>query len=159
MNASLSGKIKAQKPFEIFDFIAYAVTAVFVTVLFFAFVVIPTHSAAEGFKVLIDNVTVLVFKYDDNSMTVTPSFTDTVEYDNEAHTLTIYTDEEKSDYNVLYVDAQARSVKMIDANCSHSKDCVYFRPVTSDAGFIYCAPHKLTVLPLSSTAKTVPITG
>lgn len=146
--------IKKSKFFKPFDLIVYFVIIIFVLGLFFIFVIFPNTKTPSGFKVIINNDTVLLFDYDKG--------VEKIDYGKNYSTLTevnqndniieikIFIDENKQDYNLLQVDLDKKSVKMIDANCSNTEDCTHFPPLTKDSGSIVCVPHRLSILPLNN---------
>ncbi len=151
--------IKQTKPFMKGDILIYSLLFLLVVVLFFAFVLFPKSNDSKGFCVYKNDKTVLYYYFNNNTLTISKDFENLVEKSTvqDGFTLTIYTNNNRNDFNVLYVNTQTASVKVVDSTCSVSKDCTSF-PALTDKGLIYCNPHGLKISPLSFTPSD-PITG
>ena len=71
--------------------------------------------------------------------------------------ITVFTNQEKSGYNVIFIDTKERTEKVIYANCSDRKDC-FHSPAIKNNGTIYCSPHDLLIKPIAQK-NSAPITG
>lgn len=145
-------RVKEESPFKKWDLLLYALTLVFVFTLFLAFVIIPSASENSGFKVVKDGKTVLTFEYDTEELRVTNAFLHLVESDPVNRTIKIYT-EDGSGFNTLTYNTAEKSVRVTDSNCdsvASSRDCLYFPAVKDSHGSIFCVPHSLKILPISS---------
>ena len=151
--------IKLSKPFMKGDLMIYSLLLLLVVALFFAFVIFPKNTVAKGFLVYKNDNTVLSYSFDTNTLIVSEDFKHLVEKSDTKNgfTLTVYTDKNHVGFNMLMVDTQSKSVKVIDSTCSLSKDCVSF-PALTDKGLIYCSPHGLKISPLNFTPSD-PSTG
>ena len=136
-------------PFKKADLLVYSIVALFICGLFLVFFLLPKEQA-KGFCVSVDDKTAFTYLYSDNSYEVGQGFSDRITVENNAGdvTVTVFIDESKTEYNVIYFNKTKRTVKVIDSNCSIRKDCVYSQEI-SDSGAIICVPHKLRVLPLN----------
>ena len=76
----------------------------------------------------------------------------------DGYTLTIYTSNDKTGFNVIFINTKESSVKIIESTCSVSKDCVY-SPAISNSGAIYCAPHGIKIIPNGTSGNIPPIVG
>lgn len=150
-------KIRARKPFEIGDIIIYFCLAILVFVLFLYFVILPKTNSADGFKVLIEDKEIFSLSYNDESYSISSDYESYIIVDKDSNTVTIYHNQDKTEMNVLSYNVEKGHVYMHDSNCSNSKDCTY-EPAITKTGAIYCAPRKLTVLPLTAES-TPPIIG
>jgi hypothetical protein len=151
--------IKKTKAFMKGDFLIYALILVLIFSLFVSFVFFPAKQQTKGFCVYKNERTLLTFFYNTNTLTVNSDFNGLVEkleVENGV-VLTIYTDEQRVNYNKLYVNYLDNSVQVNDSTCSTSKDCTLF-PAVSSSGVIYCNPHGLKIVPLTFTASN-PTTG
>ena len=72
--------------------------------------------------------------------------------------ITVYTDKNKTGYNVILIDTNKLSASVIESTCSSSKDCVFSPEITKN-GAIYCLPHGLKVVPLKSSGFIPPVSG
>lgn len=154
---------QARKLFYRQDVFVYLGLAVLIFCLFFLFV-FPSackQNSSKGFKVLHGSEQVLIFDISlSNYIFVSEKFSNSVriEQNEKTYTVTIYFDEEKTDFNTLIFDIEACSAKVIESTCSESKDCVYSPKITT-SGSIYCAPHNLKIVPLTDDGFVPPITG
>ena len=139
-------KIKNSKPFEKHDVLVYVVLALFVAVLFFSFVIFPKNSNANAFVVARNNQTILTYSFSDNSLNIEQGFSNFVEVNEQDNYLYIKIINDKDDkkFNLIKVDKLYKTVDVIDANCSSSKECVHM-PKIDGSGAIYCAPHALHI--------------
>ena len=145
--------------FSAWDIPVYAITLIVVALLFLFFVILPTPNANEGFSLFVDGKKIANYKYGEYSVQILDdAFQTNVVYDKTQSTITIYLSSDKVDYNVLKIDERDKTVKVIDANCSVSKDCVY-TPSLKSGSAIVCAPHKLKILPLGESLSYPPVTG
>ena len=153
-------EIKSKKPIEFNDLFLYTAAFVAVLVLFIVFVFLGDGKANYGFTITKDQKTVCSFTYSNESMTINDHFKDlvNVEKNDNGYLITVFTSQDKLDYNVIFVDTSSRTVKVRDSTCSISKDCVY-SPAIGEDGAIYCAPHGLKILPDNSSGRIPPITG
>lgn len=158
MSGNFYEKIKTRKPFELGDILVYICLALIVLVLFLFFVILPKNNYSDGFRVLLDDKEIFTFSYATESYFILEGYENDFVIDTENNTVTIYHDSDKTEKNILAYNQEKRSVYMLDSNCSTSKDCTY-EPMISNSGAIYCAPRKLTVLPLTSTNSEPPIIG
>ncbi len=144
-NKSLN-EIKNLRAFEKHDVLIYAVLALFVAVLFVFFVFAPQKTNSNGFSVTKNNHHVLSFNYDDHSLVIDSAFLELVEKTEQGNRLivTIYHDEQKKNFNTLEIDKTNRTVDVVEANCSNSKECVHMAKI-SGSGVIFCAPHALSI--------------
>ncbi len=144
------------KLFGLWDVVVYSAVIAVVVLLFILFVFIPNGKAPQGFKVLLDGKTVAKYDYALQTLSVTDGYQDFIKVDGDK--ITVYSNAERTHYNVLLIDDGNKSVKVFSANCSTSKECVY-TPALKGDGAIVCAPHKLKIVPLSSTGMLPPQTG
>ena len=158
MSGNFYEKIKSRKPFELGDVLIYSCLILIVLVLFLYFVIIPNNKDSNGFRVLLEDKEIFTFSYESESYSILEGYENYFDIDTENNIITIYQDSDKTEKNVLSYNQEKRSVYMLDSNCSNSKDCTY-EPMISNSGAIYCAPRKLTVLPLTSNSSEPPIIG
>lgn len=158
MKKNLFEDIKISKPFKPFDAIIYLLIIVFIALTFFFFFYLNKPTSNAGFKVLLSGKEILTFQYDNKELNVLETVNYKTENSKGGITITLYIDANSSEYNVLSVNYEERSVKITDANCSNSKDCTFFPPISNDNGSIICLPHKLTVLPING-GYVSPIAG
>lgn len=150
-------KIKQSKPFEIGDVFVYFALFLALLFLFIFFVIVPSTTVSNGFNIFIDGNKVAVYHYGSNKVDIcNDNYLNLINYDATKKTITVYSDSNKTAYNVIAVDDANKTAKIIDANCSTSKDCVS----TPSLGVaIVCAPHKLKITPIGDGGFTPPVTG
>lgn len=146
------------KPFKPSDIVVYFALLVMFFALFLFFVILPTANKTNGFKILIDGKQVATYSYDGDFKLTNQSYKNLIVFDQTNLTITVYTDESKVHYNKIKIDDKNHSAKVIDANCSTSKECVY-TPSLKDNSAIVCAPHKLKIVTLEKVTPSTPVTG
>ena len=156
---NLAEKIKNSKPFSKWDAIVFIAAAFVVAVLFIA--IIPARAdESPGFKVLLGQTEIYSYRYGGQHI-INERYADRIQISDEndgTFTVKIFTDTDKTEFNLLAVNDGERWVKVKDSNCSARRDCVYFPPLDSEAGSIICVPHDLKILPLGN-AYVPPVTG
>ena len=156
MKKSLFKRIKTSSLFYKKDIFLYLFVCVFVLALFFGFVFFADASTPDGFKAIKGGQTVFSFNFDKNDLTVSQDFTNLVKVENSQNliTVTVYTDDKYTDYNVVEIDKVNLTAKVTDSTCSISKDCVR-SPKIKGNGAIYCAPHDLKIVGLGGFVPPV----
>ena len=159
MKKKTLSEIKNSKPFEFNDIFVYLSVTCAVLILLFVFVFFPSAKKHEGFNVLMGNKTVLSYYLDKKEVELSPEYQDKilVEETEEKTTVTIYTNEDNSAFNVIVFNKTDGTAKMLDANCG-GKDCVSFPPL-QNSGVIYCDPHFVKILPIGASGFIPPVTG
>lgn len=136
-NAIKNGK--AFKPSDIFLFLGFAL---FIAVLFLAFVILPEKTEAEGFAVYKSGKLVFTYEYGSSLPAVENEFYENVSLNIEEKTITVSFGDE---YNVIIYDDDAKTVRVKDANCT-GRDCTRLTLDSGDGGAIFCAPHELKIV-------------
>lgn len=149
MKKNIYTKIKTYKPFEFNDIFLYSFILLLVFVLFLCFVIVPQTKQAVGFSVEINDKKVFSLNYSTREYIIENDFIHYIEVDKEQNTVIIFLNDEKTEFNKLLFDANKKTIKMLETTCSNTKDCLY-EPEISKTGIIYCAPHKLKVLPINN---------
>ena len=152
--------VKTAKPFKKGDLIIYSSIVLLVLILFSVFVFFPKETRANGFKVYCNNDVVFTHEYGTDFFDVKADWSNNVSITKDEHgfQITVLIHQDSHAKNVIYCDEENLTVKMIDSNCSVSKDCT-FMPAISCDGAIYCLPHGLKISPLGSAESVPPITG
>ena len=148
---------KNQKLFNWGDVFVYAFTLLIILSLFLAFVILPSTQKSKGFKVMVDGKEVATYLYDGELSIVDSAYQDLIVL-GEDNTITVYLDQSKTHFNKIQIDQKQRTAKVIDANCSTSKDCTY-TPWLKGNSAIVCVPHKLKIVSIGKTESTPPVTG
>ncbi len=156
-------QIKTSKPFKIFDLFLYCFVLILVIVLFSVFVFFPANAnlVNAGFKVILHDKQIFTFNYDTHTCSLLPDYTDFINIEDLGegfYNIKIFTDQNKTQYNLLTVNSKNKTVRIADANCSISKDCAHMKEMKESNDLLICAPHKLKVLPLNIGYKP-PVTG
>lgn len=150
--------IKKQKIFSPFDIVIYLSILIGVFFLFFFFVILPPNKDSQGFKILVDGKTIACYTYSNSRFEVVDNdFNGKLVFDEQNNTLTVYLNQNLTDFNVIKIDNANKTAKVIEANCSSSHDCVY-TPWLKENSAIVCAPHKLKIVTITSS-PTPPTTG
>ena len=155
---SVYTRTKNLKPFEFGDIFIYAVTLLLVVVLFIFLVITPKVSSVSGFSVTIHGDEILSFNVNSQKVSVNEMNGYSVEVadDELGYLITVKSDD--GHFNKILFNFSKRSAKVVESNCSISKDCT-FSPAITTSGTIICAPHGLKIVPILSGGYTEPITG
>ncbi len=148
---------KNKKPFEKGDILIYISLLFAIVFLFLFLVIIPKKNEGAGFKVFYKDELVVSVGYGTPPQ-ISSGWENMVEYNQSQNTLTVYFNQDKSDFNRLYINAKEKWIKMQESTCSPSKDCVH-SPQISSSGMIYCAPHQLKIVPNVNGGKAPPTVG
>lgn len=160
MSKKIINEVRESKPFKRGDIIVYISLILVVFFLFLFFTIIPYSSDTDsGFKIYVNGIETARFYYSSLRLEIVDKESVcTFELNEKKTVLTVYFDNEKTQYNVLSIDPENQSVKVSNANCSVSKDCTFSPPVKNN-GAIVCVPHKLKITPLYSNEIAPPVTG
>lgn len=156
MNKKGVEDVKKSKYFTLWDIIPYlCVLAVAVTLLLVF--LLPEKDDISGFYVEYGDKSVLTYDFAEDKFDIEESFFENVdlEAENGGYTVTIITSDGK---NVFFVDKEKRTVKMVDADCSFSKDCTYMPAIGESGDSIICVPHKLKIIAKGDGVSS-PVTG
>ena len=135
-------QVKKDRGFKLFDIIIYGAVLILVAVLFIVLFVSRDTSNLTGVKITVKGEVVFEYGFGEEPQAFTDAVT--VESDEKGITVTIITDGDK---NVVFIDTDKKTAKMIEANCK-GKQCMYFAEMDDNSDFIYCSPHGLKVEPL-----------
>ena len=135
-------QVKQDRGFKLFDIIIYGAVIVIVAVLFI--VVFTTRNTDPLTGVKVTYKAQVVFEYEFDGGIKKQSELVEVKEDDKGITLTIRSN---NDYNVIYINKSAKTVKMKDANC-RSKQCLYYSEIKNNSGYIICDPHGIKIEPL-----------
>lgn len=151
IRAGINRKIFVKR--DVFVYLCLAIIIITLFSLLFIF----REDDSQGFKVTINETTVLTHSYG-KDFKVESGFEDVIEItkSNDGENFTIKFNFEHG-FNTLIVNELEKTVKMQDSDCP-SKNCTYM-PEISSSGAIYCAPRKLKISPISGDEFTTPSTG
>lgn len=134
-------QVKEDKGFKIFDLVIYGAILLAVAAMFIAVFATRNGDPLTGVRIYYSAETVFEYEFGGE-----PVYSDcvSVEETDAGLTVTVTVAEGK---NVLYIDKQAKTAKMAEADCN-GKQCTYFAAISDNNGLIYCNPHKLRIEPL-----------
>lgn len=142
------------------DLIVYTLLLVVLVCLFLFFVIIPQSASQKGFNVTLKGKSIVTVEFSSSTPKISDDaidFVTTENYEN-GFLITVYFNEEKTDFNKIYIDLSEKSADVIESTCSVSKDCVY-SPKIKINGAIVCAPHSLKISPIGKDGFSEPIVG
>lgn len=146
--------------FYLKDVFIYLISALIIAGLFLGFIVLPNSSRDfNGFNILVDNQ--IVFSYLSNGdINIDSDFTQNIQYsvNGDLIKITIHSTKHQGGFNVVEINKKEKTAKVIESNCSNSKDCV-FSPSISSSGAIYCAPHALKITAIGGSEFVPPTVG
>ena len=145
-------ELKSSKPFYPSDIIIYCIVAVFTGVLFLAALFAPNRYAAQGFDIYYNDIPVAEYAFS-GGLTVKNGYER--HFDRTDEGVYFYPNaDDRSEYNLIVFDSEKKTAKIARTTCT-GRECASLT-VCETGGFIYCAPHKLKILP---AAITDPVTG
>ncbi|MDE7301444.1 MAG: NusG domain II-containing protein [Clostridia bacterium] len=146
-------QIKEGKFFRIWDLVAYGVIVAVTVALFLGIFLSRDASPTDGIKISYNGEVVFTYEYASDEYKIfsdsnidEESIVDT----DESLTLVFYT-QGKRGYNKIVIDKLKKSVKVVDADCSTHKDCVYTPALADNSSIISCPPHSMLIEPLVRT--------
>ena len=121
-------------------------------------VIFPKTKTASGFKVTVNGNEVFTYYNGINKYEISQLEDYVISVDNSDGNYLLTVSSNDGHYNKILFDKSNNSAKVVESNCSLSKDCT-FSPAITDNGAIICAPHALKIVPILSNGSTEPITG
>ena len=153
MEKNVASRIRSSKPFYFADLIVYLCVAVIVITSFIAISLGGGSATATGFSVLYDNKVAAEYRFSDGKFTVKAGYE--AYFNIEENGVYFYPDgENNGHYNLIVFNKEKKTAEIIKSTCS-GHDCEA-QTVSDKGGFIYCAPHKLKIIP---AGLTDPVSG
>lgn len=143
-------QIKKGKWFRIWDLVAYGVIVAVTVALFLGIFLSRDKSPASGIKISYNGVPVFTYDYSSDKYEISAENVEIVSDDSQKLTFVFYT-QGKRGYNRIVIDKEEKSVKVVDADCSTHKDCVYTPALKDNSSIISCPPHSMLIEPLVRT--------
>ena len=138
-------KIRNSKPFYPFDLIIYCVLALVVITAVLTVFFTGEQSENIGVYILFDNETAAEYRFSEGKPTIKSGFENHFSVKDDG--IYFYPDENSPErYNLIILDGENKTVYIKDATCA-GHDCET-QKITESGGFIYCAPHKLKIVPI-----------
>ena len=133
---NLADRVTSVKPFCKKDLIVYGLI-----VILFGLALLPLFLRKDGedigFEVYIRGERAFTYYYGGEGRAES-KFLNRTEFNAEERTLTVYFNDEKTEYNVIFADDAGKTVKVISSTCENH-DCERMQ------NEIYCAPHFLKI--------------
>ena len=152
------GVERVRKQFEKNDIFIYMFILILIISLFL-FCFLSPSGKSFGFICEYDGEKIFSFRYSDKSYYINENFTGRITLDLDNSTVTIFFDDEKTEYNVIQFDCGENKVKVTDSTCSISKDCTKIPAIVDKKNTIYCNPHRLKIVSLNKESILIPSTG
>lgn len=151
LNKTRYEKLKSNKPFSVGDIYIYLGLILVIFALFLSIIIIPNSKKTDGFVIYKGEKKILTYYYENDLEKIEDDFLALVQIENadNGKLISIFSDSEKTEYNIVFVNSKEQTVKMHDSTCSISKDCT-ISPKISNSGMIYCAPHEIKIVPLNN---------
>ena len=140
--------VKTEKGFKLPDLIVYGIILLLVAALLIAIFATRNSDSFQGVQVYVNNTAVMSYNFnkDDLKIIVDDGSVEVPERENDSvFTVKVSTGD---GYNIVEIDRSARTVRVIEANCS-SHDCVYTPAIKDNNGIIFCSPHRLRIIPFN----------
>lgn len=156
MKTTVENGKKTLPPFAKGDVIVYILIATLIASLF-VFCATFFRPKNEGVEIYANGEKVFSCRFDDDDFTVYESerFPVITTRRGDVLLLTVYADSSKTSHNDVEINFKEKTAKVVDADCSPSKDCVRTPEIRNGKGAIICVPHKIKVLP---TGGKLPLT-
>ena len=139
-------QVKADKGFRIWDLIVYGTIIVLVIVLFIVIFTTRDTSSLTGVRITVKAQVVCEYEFGKEEPQIPPDKKDIVSFEKKGNEIIVTIQNEK-DKNVVLIDTNKKTAKMLEANCK-GKQCIYFATMDDNSDFIYCSPHGLKIEPL-----------
>nr|MBO4518265.1 NusG domain II-containing protein [Clostridia bacterium] len=144
MEKSVALRIKNSKPFRAFDLIIYLCVALIIAAVFTAVALSEKTVDAAGFSILYDNKVAAEYRFSDGQFTVKSGYEKYFSANDNG--VYFFPDgENNGNYNLIVFDKENKRAKITESTCA-GHDCET-QTVSYSGGFIYCAPHKLKIIP------------
>ncbi len=148
--------IKTNKPFMWWDILVYVLLALLVVGLFWGIVWSKDNDKITAVEIVQNDIVILTYDFATDEMKTYSSF---VKVDTTSHGYMVtVTNQDGKGFNKMAINIYEKSVDVVDANCSRSKECMHTRPITHNTDSIICMPHSLIIRAVSDTIKP-PISG
>lgn len=148
--------VKNSKYFSVWDIIPYAVVLIVAAVLMLVFL-LPEKDSMNGFYVEYGENRILTYDFSSDEFKVAEGYENNVDVKDEkgGYTVEINTGD---GFNSFFVNIEKRTVKMIDTDCSFTRDCTYMPAIEESGDSIICVPHKLKII-AEGRGLSSPVTG
>ncbi len=144
MSLKKIGEVKSDKGFKIWDLIIYGAILALVAVLFIVVFTTRDTSPLKGIRVYVSNEVVYEYNFEKGEGLKKSDCIETIEDGEEK--LIIKVNVKDGGYNVLEI-TKSGGVKVTQANCGPTPDCVYTPEIKNSGGSIYCSPHMIKIVP------------
>ena len=136
-------QVKQDRGFKLFDIIIYGAVVLIVAVLFIVLFTTQDKSSLSGIRIMLKAQVVFEYEFGgDDPLYIA----DCVTLEEKEHGFNVII-ENDGDKNVIFINTDKNTVKMVDANC-RGKQCMYFAAMDDNSDFIYCSPHGIKLEPL-----------
>lgn len=148
---------KGNKPFEKGDIFIYLSLLIAVVLLFVFLVIIPLSNDSDKIEVSVKGQNYFTYSFSTDTFDINPSTLSLIDKEsvNKGYQITVYTDNSKTNYNVIFIDVGSKSVSVIKATCPN-KDCTHMS-IKRGGGSIICSPNGLSVFPLKVDGDSVTV--
>lgn len=134
--------IKKSKPFKKGDIIVYVLIVILIVVLFIVFMNIKSNSEMQSISIYIDDANLFEYNCDTQEYKINDERISLEVSDN---VLSVRVNLEKDEYNLIQIDIENKSAKMIESSCK-TRDCVNSASIKSGSDVIICLPHHLKII-------------
>ena len=145
--------IKKSKPFHVLDIAVYLAVLILAAAIFFALIPFKNTGEIAGFNFYFNNELVAEYSFNGGEFTVKSGFEENFSLESDG-SIIFYADADKTAYNVIIIDEEAKTATVKEANCT-GRDCTT-QTAMQGGGFIFCAPHNLKI---TAKALSGPTTG
>lgn len=141
--------LKSDKAFRWPDLIVYGVIALIIAAIFLSVFLTRNRDSFQGIRAYVAGRAVFEYDFESGKASVLSAAEGEVEViDGSPLKVRINVDD---GYNIFEIDADKRSVKMVEADCV-KRDCIYTPAITDNNGIIYCSPHGVRIEPFDFNA-------
>ena len=153
-------KVSQEKSNTVFKKLDIIVYAIIIAVIIFAFVltfVLSSKSPLNLIEVYCDDNLVMTYSFSQDSFVYAQGYENEFKLNKEGDCYIVEFIHNDSE-NVFQIDTNRKEIKMIDANCSTSKDCKSMH-ISSPNDLIVCVPNKVIIKAVGEDKIKDPIIG
>ena len=133
--------IKTSKPFKKFDLSLYISVFVIIVVLFLCYNSCGKQKNISAIEISVKGEIVYTYDFSSGKSAV---YSSSVTEEKQGGLLLV-TVKTEGGFNLIEIDAEERSARMRDADCSARRDCVHTKAIGRNGGAIVCVPHEVVV--------------
>lgn len=148
---------KGNKPFEKGDIFIYLSLLIAVVLLFVFLVIIPLSEDKKSIEISVKGKSYFTYSFASDTFNIAPFALPLIDKERVqgGYEVTVYSNDEKTDFNVVFIEVNKQSVSVINASCPN-KDCTHMS-IKRGSGSIICSPNGFSAFPLKVDGDNVTV--